>query len=150
MIKNISIGEKAIVTLLPGVKHPYEDGELVLLSEIEGMVKLQSEQEEAKEDMELDSKMVSAESINGTIHKIRVINSNSFEIGDTRGFSPYVRSGIAKNIKAPVNLQFKSLQEVWNTNSAINSIDENLGIHDFEKFNNPHILFIAFHVLDAF
>lgn len=39
MIKHISIAEKAIVTLLPGVKHPYEDGELILLSEIEGMAK---------------------------------------------------------------------------------------------------------------
>lgn len=53
-------------------------------------------------------------SINGTIHKIRVINSNSFEIGDTRGFTNYVRNGIAKNIKTPINIAFKSLSTVQN------------------------------------
>jgi hypothetical protein len=37
MIKSITIAEKAIVTLLPGVKHPYEDGEHVIFSEVEGM-----------------------------------------------------------------------------------------------------------------
>lgn len=52
-------------------------------------------------------------SINGTIHKIRSININSFEIGDTRGFSNYIRNGIAKNIKTPINVSFKSLSSVW-------------------------------------
>jgi hypothetical protein len=29
MIKSISNEEKGIVTLLPGVKHPYEDGDII-------------------------------------------------------------------------------------------------------------------------
>jgi Ubiquitin-activating enzyme E1 FCCH domain len=66
-------------------------------------------------DLESKSPSKSIPSINGTIHKVRVINSNSFEIGDTRGFSSYIRSGIAKNIKTPLNIPFKSLEEVWNT-----------------------------------
>ena len=37
MIKNITIAENALVTLLPGVKHPFEDGEHIIFSEIEGM-----------------------------------------------------------------------------------------------------------------
>lgn len=37
MIKNISIAEKGIVTLLPGVKHPYQDGEVILIKSVEGM-----------------------------------------------------------------------------------------------------------------
>jgi Ubiquitin-activating enzyme E1 FCCH domain len=41
MIKSISNAEKGVVTLLTGVKHPYEDGELVVISEIEGMSKIQ-------------------------------------------------------------------------------------------------------------
>lgn len=38
-------------------------------------------------------------SINGRLFKIQTINSNSFYIGDTRDFEPYIRNGTAKNIK---------------------------------------------------
>lgn len=77
-------------------------------------------------------------SINGTIHKIRVININSFEIGDTRGFSNYIRNGIAKNIKTPINISFKSLAHFWNS-SKLEDIpfDQTLIVHDFEKIDNP-------------
>lgn len=34
MIKSITNAEKGIVTLLPGGKHPYEDGEHIILSEV--------------------------------------------------------------------------------------------------------------------
>lgn len=34
MIKSITNAEKGIVTLLPGAKHPYEDGEHIILSEV--------------------------------------------------------------------------------------------------------------------
>lgn len=90
-------------------------------------------------------------SINGTIHKIRVINSNSFEIGDTRGFTNYIRNGIAKNIKTPVNISFKSMANVFNV-SKLDEVpfDPNLIIHDFEKIENPHILFLAFKVLEEY
>ena len=37
MIHNISNEENGKVTLLPGAKHPYEDGEHIVLSAIEGM-----------------------------------------------------------------------------------------------------------------
>lgn len=37
MIKNITNAEKGVVTLLPGVKHPFEDGEHVIFSEVLGM-----------------------------------------------------------------------------------------------------------------
>lgn len=40
-------------------------------------------------------------SINGTIHTIQTINSNSFYIGDTTKYSKYIRNGTAKNIKVP-------------------------------------------------
>jgi len=47
MIKSISCGERGVVTLLPGGKHPYEDGEHVVFSEIQGMQKIV----ESKEDI---------------------------------------------------------------------------------------------------
>ena len=77
-----------MVTLLDGSKHPYEDGEAVVIGQVEGM--------KHKEDP--------SKSINGAIRKVKVINFKSFEIGDTRMYEPYVRNGTAKNIKTPVNL----------------------------------------------
>ena len=43
-------------------------------------------------------------SINGTVHKITVINSNSFYIEDTRNYGKYIRNGIGKNLKIPIKL----------------------------------------------
>jgi hypothetical protein len=40
-------------------------------------------------------------SINGKIFKIKVLNWNSFSIGDTTNFTPYIRNGLCKNIKIP-------------------------------------------------
>lgn len=37
MIKSISSAEKGIVTLLTGAKHPFEDGEHIIFSEVVGM-----------------------------------------------------------------------------------------------------------------
>ena len=37
MIKNISCEEDGVVTLLDGVKHPYEDGDYVVINNVEGM-----------------------------------------------------------------------------------------------------------------
>lgn len=90
-VKEITNHEKGIVTLLDGVKNPFEDGEAVLIRNVEGM-KLKDE----------DTK-----SINDTIHKVKVINSKSFEIGNTLNYGPYVRNGTIKNIKTPVELSYK-------------------------------------------
>lgn len=90
MIANISSEESGVVTLLPGVKHSYEDGDTVVFREVEGM---ESTKEEGK-------------SINGSIHKVQVINSNSFKIGDTTHYAKYIRNGIVKNIKVPVEVTF--------------------------------------------
>lgn len=48
-----------------------------------------------------------AKSINETIHKVKVINSKSFEIGNTLNYTPYIRSGTIKNIKTPVEITYK-------------------------------------------
>lgn len=54
-------------------------------------------------------------SINGRLFKIQGINSNSFYIGDTTDFEPYVRNGTAKNIKQPFKIDFNTLQECLTT-----------------------------------
>lgn len=37
IIKNITTAEDGIVTLLDGIKHPYQDGDYVIFSKVEGM-----------------------------------------------------------------------------------------------------------------
>ena len=51
--------------------------------------------------------------INGAEFKIKRTgkrNQNTFTIGDTSGFSPYVRGGIVVEVKQPKTLAFKSLR----------------------------------------
>lgn len=55
----------------------------------------------------MNHKEDSKKSINDTIHKVKVINSKSFEIGNTLTYQPYIRNGTAKNIKTPVNVKYE-------------------------------------------
>ena len=91
MIASISNEEKGLVELLTGMKHPYEDGDKVLITGIEGMDLLEKTDESAGK-----------KSINGEIFEIKVKNSNSFYIGNTIKYSPYIRNGLCKNIKVPI------------------------------------------------
>lgn len=42
-IKSISNEKAGLVTLLPGAKHPYEDGDHVIINGVEGMESLKDE-----------------------------------------------------------------------------------------------------------
>ena len=77
------------------------------------------------------SKSKPENSINGRVFKISVINWNSFKIGDTRNFKPYIRNGLCKNIKLPQKSSFKSFKECMEDFNA--NLDPNMGIYDFEK-----------------
>lgn len=93
LIEDISIAEKGVVKLVKGFRHPYEDGDTVLLAGVKGMKSLANE----------------AQTINGTMHVIKVIDHTSFEIGNTADYSPYEGEGTVKNIKTPKIISFKSL-----------------------------------------
>ena len=134
MIKNISNEEKAVVTLLDGVKCPYEDGEAVLIKNVEGM--------KSKEDP--------SKSISETIYKIKTINSKSFEIGNTTGYDPYIRNGTAKNIKTPIVLKFKAMQDVFQNIQEGLPIDENMSFYDFVKMGRNALIHCCFVSLDSF
>ena len=88
VLSGISNEENGTVKLLPGAKHPFEDGDYVLLKEVEGM---------------LDS---DHKSINDQVFQIKSINTNSFYIGDTRNYSPYIRNGTAINLKKSIKINF--------------------------------------------
>jgi ubiquitin-activating enzyme E1 len=133
MIKDIECSERGLVTLLDGAKHPYEDGEAVVISQIEGM--------KLKED--------GNKSINGIIRKVKVINFKSFEIGDTTMFEPYVRNGTAKNIKTPVTLEFPSLQKALDPLGPAD-VDQELEYFDFAKQPRSALLRLCFITLDQF
>lgn len=53
-------------------------------------------------------------SLNEISTKIQVINPTSFKLSDVdaREFTPYESSGLAKQIKVPVKINFKTLEEV--------------------------------------
>lgn len=91
---------------MAGQKHEYEDGEVVRITNIKGM-KLKTDENK---------------SINETVHKIKIINKNSFKIGDTTQFTEYQGNGLVKNLKIPIEVSFKSYEE----SIKIMNIDSNL------------------------
>ena len=127
MIKNIEYNEAknaTVVTLLDGFKHKYEDGDQVMIKEVKGM--------RTKSDEE--------QSINGKIFTIKVINPQSFSFDeeDLRQYTPYEGNGIAKQIKVPQQIEFKTIKEMeeGELNGEEALLDANLIISDFEKLPN--------------
>lgn len=156
MIKNITSEEGAVVTLLEGTKHPYEDGEYVVIDLVEGM-SLEQEKEFVPSEQQnfYDalagpvSKAKSEKSINGRVFKITTISANSFRIGDTRDLSKYVRNGIARNIKLPKKVEFKPLVECLKNPKEL-PFDSNLQIYDFEKMSTNTIVSVCFDALSEY
>ena len=95
------------------------------------------------------SKTKSQKSINGRVFKITTISSNSFRIGDTRDLSKYIRNGIARNIKLPKKLGFRSLTECLQNPKEL-PFDNNLQIYDFEKMSTNTIVSVCFDTLSEY
>ena len=87
-------------------------------------------------------------SINGNLFQVRVINWNTFSIGDTTNFKPYVRNGIVKNIKVPKSVKFESFETCIKDFDKF--VDPNMGIYDFEKMGDNFALFASFYALSKF
>lgn len=64
-----------------------------------------------KEGMKHEDASVKSNSINDTIHKVKVLTPYSFTIGDTEKFEPYQSNGIAKQLKTKVKFKFKSYSD---------------------------------------
>jgi len=120
MISAITKDAEAIVTCLDETRHGYESGDFVTFSEIQGMTEL-----------------------NGCEpRKIKVLGPYTFSIGDTSGFSDYVRGGIVIQVKMPKVLKFKSFGQSLGEPEYVPT--------DFAKFDRPGQLHIAFQGLQAF
>lgn len=127
MIKEITNDKEGLVTLQEGFRHPFEDGDEVLIEKVVGMTT-----EEGK-------------SINGTIHKVITVTPSSFKIGDTTQYSKYEHSGLGKQLKTKLKMNFKSLSEIsWMDIPH----DPNLMIADFEKMDHNNWSHYCYNVVD--
>ena len=74
--------------------------------------------------------------------KIKVINTKKFEISeDARNYSKYEGSGIAKQVKVPITMKFKSLEEIEKEEDNWSAyLDQTLIYSDFTKMENINIL----------
>ena len=151
IVKSISNEEKGVVTLPPGFKHPYEDGDYVVIELVDGMEDKEKQLADKSQQQLFYEKQTGskANGINGRVFRIQVINSQSFYIGDTRDFAPYIRNGVVKNLKLPKVVDFKTLEECTKSVGAL-PFDQNMAIYDFDKMGDNSRIHAAFEVLGEF
>ncbi|KAJ6827939.1 ubiquitin-activating enzyme E1 1-like [Iris pallida] len=122
IIASISNDNPALVSCVDDERLEFQDGDLVVFSEVKGMVELN------------DAKP----------RKVKNSRPYSFMLEeDTTHFGAYDRGGIVTQVKQPKVLHFKPLRD------AIRDPGEFL-LSDFSKFDRPPLLHLAFQALDAF
>ncbi|KAG6697714.1 hypothetical protein I3842_09G215700 [Carya illinoinensis] len=122
IIASISNDNPALVTCVDDERLEFQDGDLVVFSEVNGMKELND----------------------GKPRKIKNVRPYSFAIEeDTAKYSAYVKGGIVTQVKQPKVLKFKPLRE------ALKDPGDFL-LSDFSKFDRPPLLHLAFQVLDKF
>ncbi|KAK6992663.1 hypothetical protein R3P38DRAFT_3083443 [Favolaschia claudopus] len=115
-----SINEEGLVTCLDGMKHGFEDGQLVTFSEVRGMVELN----------ECKPRVVS------------VRGPYTFSIGDVSSFHPYQSGGIFTQVKTSKTLDFKSLRDSIRSPTFFTA--------DTSKADRPTTLHSGFQALNEF
>ncbi|KAK8995342.1 hypothetical protein V6N11_069780 [Hibiscus sabdariffa] len=122
IIASISNDNPALVSCVDDERLEFEDGDLVVFSEIHGMTELND----------------------GKPRKIKSARPYSFTLEeDTTNFGTYIKGGIVTQVKQPKVLNFKPLKE------ALKDPGDFL-LSDFSKFDRPPLLHIAFQALDRF
>ncbi|XP_071935768.1 ubiquitin-activating enzyme E1 1-like isoform X2 [Coffea arabica] len=122
IIASISNDNPAMVSCVDDERLEFQDGDLVVFSEIKGMTELND----------------------GKPRKIKNTRPYSFILEeDTANFGPYERGGIVTQVKQPKILNFKPLRE------ALKDPGDFL-LSDFSKFDRPPLLHLAFIALDKF
>jgi len=125
MIKSITNDEEAVVTLLDTNKHNLEDGDEIMFTAVQGM-KLKAGEKQTDPECKSDS-------INETIHKVKILNRFSFKVGATTHFEKYEGNGIVKQLRMKRLVKFKSFEEVMTKGLANLKEDENLMYSFAEK-----------------
>ncbi|KAK1421694.1 hypothetical protein QVD17_24240 [Tagetes erecta] len=122
IIASISNDNPPLVTCVDDERLEFQDGDLVVFSEIHGMTELN------------DGK------------PRKVVNAKPFSFSieeDTTKYGAYTKGGIVTQLKQPKVLNFKPLEE------AIKDPGEFL-LSDFSKFDRPPLLHLLFQALDKF
>lgn len=123
MIVSISRDVKAVITTLEETRHGLNTGDVVVLTDISGMVEL-----------------------NNRSFQVEVKDPFNFEIDvDTRGYNAYVTGGYVNQVKQPTTVSFKSFRECLHHSLTY---DEVLG--DAAKFNFNIATHYAFQALHSF
>ncbi|XP_068171349.1 ubiquitin-like modifier-activating enzyme 1 [Antennarius striatus] len=121
MIENIIKENPGVVICTNDRHHGFSDGCKVTFSEVQGMTELNS--------------IPPVE--------IQYRGPYSFSIGDTSSFSEYKKGGIVTEVKLPIKLNFKPLNEAL--------LDHQLIImNDYGKISRHHTLHLAFQALHGF
>lgn len=122
IIASISNDNPALVACVDDERLEFQDGDLVVFSEVKGMEELND----------------------GKPRKIKQARPYSFTIEeDTTNYAVYDRGGIVTQVKEPKVLNFKTLSQ------ALNDPGDFL-LSDFAKFDRPPLLHLAFQALDKF
>lgn len=122
IIASISNDNPALVSCVDDERLEFQDGDLVVFSEVHGMTQLND----------------------GKPRKVKNARPYSFLLEeDTSNFGAYEKGGIVTQVKQPKVLNFKSLSE------ALQNPGEFL-LSDFSKFDRPPLLHLAFQALDKF
>ncbi|XP_010937922.1 ubiquitin-activating enzyme E1 1 isoform X2 [Elaeis guineensis] len=122
IVASISNGNPALVFGVDDERLEFQDGDLVVFSEVQGMTELND----------------------GKPRKIKNARAQSLILEeDTSHFGAYEKGGIVTQVKQPKVLQFKPLRD------ALSDPGEFL-LSDFSKFDRPPLLHLAFQALDKF
>ncbi|KAL8154242.1 hypothetical protein V2J09_012002 [Rumex salicifolius] len=122
IIASISNDNPALITCVDDERLEFQDGDLVVFSEVRGMTELND----------------------GKPRKIINARPYSFALEeDTTNYGAYDRGGIVTQVKQPKELNFKSLSV------ALKEPGDFL-LSDFSKFDRPQLLHLAFQALDRF
>jgi ubiquitin-activating enzyme E1 len=122
IVSSISQSNPALVNCVEDERLQFQDGELVMFKEVEGMSELND----------------------GKPRRVKNVKAYSFELEeDTTNFSKYISSGLVSKVKEPKTLNFKPLSEC---------IDEpgTFLLSDYSKMERPALLHVAFLGLDLF
>lgn len=122
IIASISNDNPALVSCVDDERIEFQDGDLVVFSEVQGMKELND----------------------GKPRRLKNARPYSFTLDeDTTNYGAYERGGIVTQVKQPKALYFKPLRE------ALEDPGDFL-LSDFSKFDRPPLLHLAFQALDKF
>jgi len=120
IVANISNENPGIVSILDDARIPFEDGEWVTFSEIQGMTELNGSEP----------------------RKIKILSNYTFSIEDTTKYTPYQNGGYVIQVKKPVTVSFASLKDSLQNPKILTT--------DWAKMDRELQLFLAFQAVHEF